>query len=113
MASPKKPATRPTTVINVNASPPQRSAPSDGGGHGDEVQTRQPDNSKPALADSGPEETPKPPKYREPVSLGNGITATPLAASAIARFDRNERQRTQLSEHYVFHSHVYRRQGHI
>jgi hypothetical protein len=53
-----------------------------------------------------------PPVFDQRVRIGNRRTAEPLAASAMARFDPNERH-VQLSEHYVFRDPDIRKRGYI
>lgn len=113
MASPKKTTARPSTVINVNAAPAAVVPGNSVDRHGDTVPAKQSSDSEPTAKAGSVEDAQKPVVYEQPVYISKGVRASPLAATAMARFDRSERQRTQLSEHYVFRSNVIARRGYI
>lgn len=61
---------------------------------------------------SQPEDPPEPTIFEADVPYDERITATALAATSLARFDPNERN-VQLSEHYQYIDHDYKRKGYL
>lgn len=53
-----------------------------------------------------------PPIYKEPYVDPQGVRASPLARTALSRFDPFETQ-VQLSEHWVYQDHRFKRDGRI
>lgn len=65
------------------------------------VRSKQQDAAPQPDTGSGPEDPPKPPIINKYVRVGTKRYASPLAATAIARFERKERN-PQLAEFYVY-----------
>lgn len=76
----------------------------------DKAKNKQSDDTKIDDQSTDDEGNPKPVIYSEPVPYNERTTATPLAATAFARFDPGERN-VQLAEHYTYTDEAYEKDG--
>lgn len=107
----RTPARNARTTVNINL------ANTDDGRQPETETEQRPNTAEPNQAHQ-PEETPKPPIYKEPqrmvIHRGNreATYASPLAATLFARFDPND-TREQPAEHAIFIDGRLRERGYI
>lgn len=101
MARQKKPSFRVEFDSDDNEQIIDGDTSADGAKPPAKVRAKQQDTSPEPDSGSGPQDPPKPPIINKYVRVGTKRYASPLAATAIARFERKERN-PQLAEFYVY-----------
>lgn len=112
MAREKKPNARSVTVTVDNGEADDENLENNTPSPEPKAKAKQPAGSGDPPEDGVPEGDPEPVIYAEPVYGDDRRGATPLAATAFARFDKYERK-PQLSEHFVYQDREYSERGHF